>query len=73
VTAYEWAWAVWALMFVVVEGLALHDRRRGGTLSEAVWFVFSIKAKGRAWQFRRFVLVAFLAWLSMHFLTGMWV
>ncbi len=72
-TAYEWAWAVWALSFVVVEGLALRDRRPGDTLSESVWRIFSVREKGRAWQARRAVLVAFLAWLSMHFLTGMWV
>jgi len=63
-------WIVWLLMFGAIEGAALANKRKGDTLSEHVWQYFSIKHKGKGWRLRRFSLLAFLAWLVVHFLTG---
>lgn len=71
------AWVVWFTWFAAVEGMALVNSRAGDTLSEHVWAWFGTKrgpAGMRApsgWtRARRFVLLAFMAWLSVHFLTG---
>ncbi|MGC5319297.1 hypothetical protein ACPXB5_11220 [Micromonospora arida] len=72
-----WAsWVVWFLYFAVVEGMALFNARAGDTLSEHIWAWFGT-ARGEwsrpvsGWtRLRRFVLLAFMAWLSVHFLTG---
>lgn len=69
-TAYTVLWLVWLAMFIAIEGQAFLYRVQGGTLSEHVWAWFSIKGKGAWWRARRFVLLAFLAWLTVHFLTG---
>ncbi len=63
-------WLVWLAMFGAIEGAALANRRAGDTLSEHVWQWCSIKGKGAGWRARRFGLLAFLAWLSAHMLTG---
>ena len=67
---YTVFWLFWVAMFGAVEGAALVNKREGDTLSEHVWDWFSIQSKGSGWRARRFVLLAFLAWLSAHFLTG---
>ena len=71
---YTVAWILWILAFVVIEGIALADSRRNDTLSEHVWTWFSLKGeKGslRWWQaILRFGFMAFMAWLTIHFLTG---
>lgn len=73
------AWAVFGLYFGIVEGFALANRRAGDTLSEHVWWLFATQRRKAGeeprpvtgWvRFRRFVLLAFMAWLSVHFLTG---
>lgn len=63
-------WVVWLLMFGAIEGVALANKTPGDTLSEHIWRWFSIKHKGAGWRARRFGLLAFLAWLVAHFLTG---
>ncbi|MGW0705099.1 hypothetical protein ACWD4G_03825 [Streptomyces sp. NPDC002643] len=67
------AWVAWIGLFVVIEGAALYLKEPGDTLSEHIWKWFHT-AKGvvpdRTTRLRRFVLVAFMAWLSAHFLTG---
>lgn len=66
-------WLVWLLWFVVEEALALRPGHRGATLSEHVWKWFAItgsKAPAPWTRLRRFALLAFLAWLVLHFLTG---
>jgi hypothetical protein len=63
-------WVIWLALFVVIEGAAIFNKDKGDTLSEHVWAWFSIKGKGKGWRSRRFVLLAFLAWLTLHFLTG---
>ena len=63
-------WLIWLLLFGVIEGAALSNKKAGDTLSEHVWNWFSIGWRGKGWRARRFSLLAFLAWLVAHFLTG---
>lgn len=69
-------WIVWLLTFLVIEGVALSRKEKNDTLSEHVWRWFST-AKGqkptRTTQVRRFLLLAFVIWLALHFMTGGWV
>lgn len=69
VTAYTWAWLGWFAYFIVVEGIALLDRREGDTLSEHVWKWLMPERGAMAWRLRRVALLAFMAWLTLHFLT----
>jgi hypothetical protein len=71
--AFTIAWLVWLVAFAVIEGLAIAREEPGGTLSEKVWGWFSIRGKTKGYRTRRFILLAFLAWLTLHFLTGGWV
>lgn len=70
---YTAAWLSWIGAFIAIEGLALWDKDTDDTLTEHVLVWFSIKNKGRWWQLRRFILLTFLCWLTVHFLSGMWV
>lgn len=70
-------WVLWLVAFLVVEGIALFNRQEGDTLSEHVWKWFAVGEAGKArpeitgWvRARRFALLAFMAWLTAHFLTG---
>lgn len=69
-SVYTIGWLGWIAAFLVIEGLALRTKVPGATLSSHVWAWFSIKSTGRDWRLRRFALVAFLGWLTLHFLTG---
>jgi hypothetical protein len=60
-------------MFAVVEGAALINKKPGDTLSEHVWSWFGIRGKPAGYKARRFALLAFMAWLTTHFLTGGYV
>lgn len=70
------AWLVWGLYFAVVEIYAIvrsHRGAPGGTLSEHVWAWFGTAKDTHAntWAYlRRFALIAFMAWLSIHFIGG---
>ena len=79
---WGWLWVGWLAYFGVVESVALarswRARRAGvpdgrDTLSEHVWWWFGT-ARGTeadSWAYvRRFALVAFLAWVGIHFLGG---
>lgn len=84
--AFTWAWLVWIGLFALIEGLAFAKHGKGFTLSEHVWKWFAIPdandGKVRHSQYlgpqpvtwlirlRRFALLGFMAWLSLHFLTG---
>jgi hypothetical protein len=77
VSLWTWAWAGWAVYFLVVEGMALFNSKPGDTLSEHVWAFIGIRRKAAdprdpsGWtRLRRFAVLAFLAWLSVHLLTG---
>ncbi|WP_189112234.1 hypothetical protein [Pilimelia terevasa] len=69
-------WLAWLGLFVVLEGVALARKAPDDTLSEHVWKWFGIGRPGNrpkfsGWvKFRRFALLAFLAWLVAHFLSG---
>ncbi|SFC55426.1 hypothetical protein [Streptomyces aidingensis] len=67
---YTIAWLVWLAAFGVIEGTALLNKREGDTLGAHVWKWAAIKGDSRLVWVRRGLLVAFLAWLSAHFLTG---
>ena len=76
------AWLVWGAYFGAVEGYAIYRAHRAkalghpserGTLSEHVWAWFGTAPGTHAdtWAYlRRFALLAFMTWLSVHFLTG---
>jgi hypothetical protein len=72
VDGFSWAWAGWIGSFLVIEGIALARKDKGDTLSEHVWKIFKVEKgkgfKGMTW--RRGLLGAFMAWLSVHFLFG---
>jgi hypothetical protein len=72
VSGYTIAWLAWLAAFGVIEGSALVSKREGDTLSEHVWRWFAVKDKSRRGtvRARRFALLAFMAWLTAHFLTG---
>jgi hypothetical protein len=67
---YTIAWIFWIVYFVIVEGEAIIKHDPDGTLSNHIWDWFSMKGYGPWWKARRFLLLAFMAWLSAHFLTG---
>ena len=67
---FGWLWVLWLLAFCVLEGKALLDRRPDQTLSDHVWLWFSIRGQGPWWKMRRLFLALFMAWLTLHFLTG---
>ncbi|WJN62782.1 hypothetical protein [Streptomyces phage phiScoe2] len=72
-SGWTWAWLAWIAAFLVIEGKALFNKTEGDTLSEHVWkwFGTSKLEKPSGWvRLRRFTLLAFMAWLSVHFLTG---
>ncbi|AWN07373.1 hypothetical protein SEA_MANEEKUL_3 [Streptomyces phage Maneekul] len=72
-SVWTWLWIFWIGAFVVIEGVALARKEPGDTLSEHVWKWFHTQ-QGQKWskttRLRRFILLAFMAWLSVHFLTG---
>lgn len=70
-----WLWLVWGLYFLVVEGIALFNSRKGDTLSEHVWAWLGYDERRvgpptGSERLRRFLTLAFLAWLVVHLLTG---
>ena len=74
-TAYTWAWLAWIAAFLLIEGKALVQKRDPqATLSAHVWAWFAVKDTRRTgWvRARRWGLLAFMAWLTAHFLTGGW-
>lgn len=80
--AYTAGWIGWLAYFAVLEGAALVESYRrkqrigpykDGTLSAHVWVWFGTDKTTHAnsWAYiRRFVLIAFMAWLTVHFVGG---
>lgn len=68
-TRWAPAWLLWLGLFLLVE-LPAAIWKTGGTLSENVWFWFSVRERRRFWLARRLFLALFLVELSAHFLTG---
>lgn len=69
-----WAiWTVWIVAFLLIEAVALADRRRGDTLTEHVRRWIGTRdgddqpPTGAQWAARG-VLLALLVWLPLHFL-----
>lgn len=79
---FDWAWYAWFGLFAIIEGMALFNSKGGDTLSEHVWAWFGVKnvltpasttatRQPTGWtRARRFVLLALLAWLFVHFAFG---
>lgn len=74
---FDWGWVGFLAYFVALEAFALwrsyRAGYRGGTLSEHVWLWFGVDrgVKPNWWAYlRRFVLVAGMAWLTVHFVGG---
>ena len=67
---YSAAWALWLAAFLVVEGVAVFNRKAGDTLSEHVWLWFGVKAAPKSWLV--WPLRLFLGWLAVHLGTG-WI
>ena len=74
---FTWLWIGWIAAFVIIEGIALTNKKDEDTLSEHVWKWTGIGYFGRprpvmtlGIRSRRFALLAFMAWLILHFLTG---
>lgn len=65
--AYTIAWAAWGLIFAVIEGLALANKKEGDTLSEHVWKWFQSKKDNPKALALRTTLFGFMAWLTTHF------
>lgn len=70
-------WIGWAVIFAVAEGIALFNNKRGDTLSEHMWALFRVPRPGQnnpmpdGWtRTARFLLLAGMCWLTVHFVTG---
>lgn len=71
--AYTKAWIGWLAAFALIEGTALARGKPEDTLSDHVWAWFDVPkhpAPNRSERVRRVILLAFMAWLGAHFLTG---
>lgn len=66
---YSIAWLAWIVAFVVIESLALFDKRQGDTLSEHVRLWAGVTGKGPGVKLRRLGLLLGLVWLTVHLLT----
>ena len=80
-SAWTWAWIAWGAWFALVEGMALFNSTPGDTLSEHCWAWFGTRRRRpgeperrrSGWtQLRRVILLSFMVWLTVHFLTGGW-
>ncbi len=72
-------WVVWLSVvigsFLVLEWRGLRRRGRSGTLSAQFWRWMFVDEDGKRTPKRRrafvwFMVVAFFAWLTIHFATG---
>lgn len=64
--AYKVFWPAWIAVALIVEAMALFNKRTGDTLSEQVWGWMNVK-------FVYWFVLFFLAWLIAHFASrGRW-
>lgn len=71
--AWTYGWYAWLGAFALLEGSALARHKPEDTLSDHVWAWFDVPkhpAPNRSERIRRVTLLAFMAWLGAHFLTG---
>ena len=80
-SGWTWLWLAWIGWFLLVEGMALFNSTPGDTLSEHCWAWFGTRRRRpgeperrrSGWtQLRRVILLSFMVWLTVHFLTGGW-
>lgn len=65
-----WLWIIPVVIFVVLEGIAIFNKRQGDTASELLRKLGGIKPL-RPWRpVGVAVIVTFLAWLSDHLISG---
>ena len=69
-SGWTWLWVFWFAMFFAIELPAALDKKPGGTLSEHIWAWFAVRDKPRGWRVRRSILLAALALLFVHFVSG---
>lgn len=73
-SGWTWLWLGWAVYFGLVEGMALFNSKKGDTLSEHVWaflgFSEGVRSPSGWTRLRRCLVLVFMAWLSVHLLTG---
>lgn len=73
-TLFSWLWIGWIVAFLVIEGFAIINKKRGDTLSEHVWSWFQLKGRKddkKPWQvLLRLGFLFFWVWLTFHFLSG---
>jgi hypothetical protein len=65
----NWVWWIPFGFFLVFEGIALFNDKRGDTLSENVWRVFKVRER-KGWHWLRWVLAIFMVWLTVHMVAG---
>lgn len=69
-------WVGWIAAFVVIEAVAIFNKKKGDTLSEHVWRWFGVPDESakvkKAFTVGRFALGAFLVWLTGHLTFGWW-
>lgn len=70
---YTVAWLAWIAAFFLIEVPPVLEHRQEDTLSDHVWLWFGIPkhpAPPTQLRARRLALLALMAWLCAHFLTG---
>lgn len=70
---YTLAWYIWFMLFAVIEGGAIFNKKKGDTLSEHLWRWASIKEKSNGWRLRRVGLTFTMVWIFIHIITGGWI
>jgi hypothetical protein len=72
-TFFSWYWLIWVFLFCIGEYFAITNGVPGDTLSEQVWLLIGTGTEGSRtavnWVWRVGIL-ALLAWLIPHFMTG---
>ena len=66
---FSLVWVVWLLAFVVIEGAAVLNKKRGDTLTAHVirWFDAT---REEGWNKKRIVLLVTMVMLTVHFVWG---
>jgi hypothetical protein len=70
-SVYTWAWIMWGVMFLAIEGVTAFNKPKGDTLSEHIWKWARVRGKGAGWNIRRIGLLVFLGWLLLHLGFGL--
>jgi len=73
-TVFTYWWAILGAAFLVLEGVAIRNDKRGDTLSEHVWKFLGVKGykiPSFPWL-RRGALAGLFVWLIPHFFLGWW-